>query len=89
MPTFQVFRNAQIMIAGIELAHQFLKKKMKRRSKKQCRPAFETLDAVARHVAPTLTSRDSPPLSQLSTPIPEELGHQVNLTDNFSILTTL
>jgi transposase-like protein len=35
MQTFQVFRNAQVTIAGIELAHQFRKEKRKRKSTKQ------------------------------------------------------
>jgi len=34
MQTFQVFRNAQVTIAGIELAHQFRKEKRKRKGKK-------------------------------------------------------
>ncbi|MCB1043889.1 MAG: DDE-type integrase/transposase/recombinase [Acidobacteria bacterium] len=37
MQTFQVFRNAQSMIGGIELAHQFRKGKRRRRLNKQGR----------------------------------------------------
>ena len=41
MQTFQVFRNAQVTIAGIELAHQFRKEKRKCLAKKQGRGLFE------------------------------------------------
>ncbi|WP_454062982.1 IS6 family transposase [Candidatus Nitrospira salsa] len=42
MQAFQVFRNAQVTIAGIELAHQFRKEKHKLRIKKQSLGASES-----------------------------------------------
>ncbi len=41
MQTFQVFHNAQVTIAGIELAHQFRKEKQKRKGKKLGRSVSE------------------------------------------------